>query len=74
MTATQSAQRDPAEAANDSGIDTPSRAEYPPAHYWRRWSNDAPAASAPEPAAPPAAAADTPADGTTATATPASSS
>jgi EAL domain-containing protein (putative c-di-GMP-specific phosphodiesterase class I)/CheY-like chemotaxis protein len=61
MTATPSAQRDPAEAANDPGIDTPSRAEYPPAHYWRRWSNDAPAASAPEPEAAPAPAADTPA-------------
>jgi EAL domain-containing protein (putative c-di-GMP-specific phosphodiesterase class I)/CheY-like chemotaxis protein len=61
MTATPSAQRDPAEAANDPGIDTPSRAEYPPAHYWRRWSNDAPAATAPEPVAAPAAVADTPA-------------
>ncbi|HVR80497.1 MAG TPA: EAL domain-containing protein [Luteimonas sp.] len=27
------------------GIDTPARAEYPPAHYWRRWSSDAPPAS-----------------------------
>jgi hypothetical protein len=50
MTATP--QRGPREAANDPGIDTPSRAEYPPAHYWRRWSNDAPAACAPEPAPP----------------------
>jgi EAL domain-containing protein (putative c-di-GMP-specific phosphodiesterase class I)/CheY-like chemotaxis protein len=61
MTASTSAQRNPAEAANDPGIDTPSRAEYPPAHYWRRWSNDAPAACAPEPAPP--ASADPPATG-----------
>ncbi|MCJ0825631.1 EAL domain-containing protein [Luteimonas sp. 50] len=56
MTAIPSPQRNPAEAANDSGIDMPSRAEYPPAHYWRRWSNDAAAASAPESTLPPAAA------------------
>jgi len=37
------------------GAGTPTRAEYPPPHYWRRWSVDAPAASAPIVAAPSAA-------------------
>ncbi|MFC7301970.1 EAL domain-containing protein [Cognatiluteimonas weifangensis] len=50
MTATPSTRRKAA-AANDAGSDAPERAEYPPAHYWRRWSNDAPAASAPQAAA-----------------------
>lgn len=37
------------------GAGTPTRAEYPPPHYWRRWSKDAPAASAPIVTAPSAA-------------------
>jgi EAL domain-containing protein (putative c-di-GMP-specific phosphodiesterase class I)/PleD family two-component response regulator len=35
----------------------PVRAEYPPPYYWRRWSDDAPAASAPVVADAPASAA-----------------
>ena len=34
------------EGGPDTGI-APGRAEYPPPQYWRRWSSDAPAASAP---------------------------
>ena len=41
------------EAAPDPGSGAPTRAEYPPPHYWRRWSHDAPAASAPILAAAP---------------------
>ncbi len=46
MTASSSAHRGPADRPVE-GIDTPARAEYPPAHYWRRWGSDAPPASAP---------------------------
>ena len=42
-----------ATGAGTSSVETPVRAEYPPAHHWRRWSSDAPAGSAP--AAHPAA-------------------
>lgn len=52
MTATPSTRRKAAAAANDPGSDAPERAEYPPPHYWRRWSSDAPAASAPQPGVP----------------------
>jgi len=31
----------------DAGIETSPRAEFPPPHYWRRWSSDAPTATAP---------------------------
>ena len=43
MSASPIARRNPAAPdAAESGIDTPARAEYPPPHYWRRWSSDAP--------------------------------
>ena len=57
MNASLVAPRNPtAPGAAASGIDTPVRAEYPPPHYWRRWSGDAPAgtAAASHPAASPA--------------------
>lgn len=42
----QAAPSAPGSGIDKPGIDMPARAEYPPAHYWRRWSGDAPAASA----------------------------
>lgn len=43
MTASPIAQRNPSTPVTpENGLDTPTRAEYPPAHYWRRWSGDAP--------------------------------
>jgi EAL domain-containing protein (putative c-di-GMP-specific phosphodiesterase class I)/PleD family two-component response regulator len=52
MSASLIAPRNPATPSPAvTGIDTPVRAEYPPAHYWRRWSGDAQAGTtAPAPA------------------------
>ena len=48
--------------AATSGFDPSVRAEYPPLHYWRRWSGDAPAGTpaASHPAASPAPSDDDP--------------
>jgi EAL domain-containing protein (putative c-di-GMP-specific phosphodiesterase class I)/CheY-like chemotaxis protein len=59
MSASLIAQRNPAvPGAAPSGIDPPARAEYPPPHYWRRWSGDAPAGTVSHPTASPAPADD----------------
>jgi EAL domain-containing protein (putative c-di-GMP-specific phosphodiesterase class I)/CheY-like chemotaxis protein len=61
MTVTPFPRRDP-NAVPASAAGAP-RAEYPPPHYWRRWGDDAPAASAPVAASPPAVSADAAARG-----------
>jgi EAL domain-containing protein (putative c-di-GMP-specific phosphodiesterase class I)/PleD family two-component response regulator len=47
MTLPPSLQREEADSHISEPVSAMPRAEYPPSHYWRRWSDDAPAASAP---------------------------